>query len=176
MSCLLVLWKYHTCRRPSIQNPGVYAFLKPWWHWTNLCYQVIRMCHGENRLKAGGGHGSATIGLKCKPSPYLYSAKTPPPTLCASHRYRLVFSIFLSIFGLNGWHVFAITILIIHLVFHHSFGNDLLGLSDLRTGNSAQTELGRFSDYRICCLGELLDSFFIFFLSDYGDKVQCAGL
>jgi hypothetical protein len=75
-------------------------------------HRVIRVCDGENRLKAGGGHGSLPKGFMDEPSLYPCSAKTPPPTLCASRRYSLAFSIFFSMFGLNVWHVFEITILI----------------------------------------------------------------
>jgi len=60
----------------------------------------IRLCDGENRLKARGGHGSLTGG-KGEPSP-----ETEP--------------IFLA--GEN-WHVLEITNLVIQGSFHHGFKN-----------------------------------------------------
>ena len=58
------------------------------------------MCDGENRLKAGGGHGSLTKG-KGELMP-----ETEP--------------IFLA--GEN-WRVFEITNLIIRIAIHHGFGD-----------------------------------------------------
>ena len=58
------------------------------------------MCDGENRLKAGGGHGSLTEG-KGEPTP----------------ETELIF-----LAGEN-WRVFAITILIIRQAVHHGFEN-----------------------------------------------------
>ena len=81
------------------------------------------MCDGENRLKAGGGHGSLTGG-KGEPTP-----ETEPINKWG----QSPFSFTSRKWGLSPfiWRVFEITILIIRHAFHHGFGYAYMKIDDL---------------------------------------------
>ena len=79
------------------------------------------MCDGENRLKAGGGHGSLTEG-KGEPTPetepknrdrqLFLKTNIGVNNTCEKVAYPLIFR-----------RVLETTILIIRHTFHHGFGN-----------------------------------------------------